>query len=233
MSDQITIRCPHCHGQLSVDESSVGEVVSCPHCSGRLTVPGARLTGPSSPEVVPPFSSQSVSPESQFSGGGVSQTPVPQAPVPQAPVTHMPQSPVPSRDGQRVSPMIMETLTRTKGWVRFFSILGFIACGFLVLAGLVMLVNGSVLGEYGFGDGFYVIIGLLYLLCAALYFFPSLKLTQYANRIVSLQESHAEDDLVRALDMQRSFWAMIGIMAIVTISLYLLMLLIFIVGVSL
>lgn len=218
MSDQITIRCPHCHGQLSVDEASAGQVVSCPHCSGRLTVPGARLTVPSSPEVVPPFSPQSVSPESQFSGGGVPQPP---------------QPPQPSRPGQRVSPMIMEALTRTKGWVRFFSILGFIACGFLVLAGLVMLVNGSVLGEYGFGDGFYVIIGLLYLLCAALYFFPSLKLTQYANRIASLQESHTEDDLVSALDMQRSFWAMIGIMAIVTISLYLLVLLILIVEVSL
>ena len=220
MSDQITIRCPHCHGQLSVDEASAGQVVSCPHCSGRLTVPGARLTVPSSPEVVPPFSPQSVSPESQFSGGGVSQTPEPL----------VPQAPVPSRQGQGVSPMIMEALTRTRGWVRFFSILGFIACGVLVLVG-----GGSLLvSATRFGDGVHVIIGFFYLLCAAQAFFPALKLTQYANRITSLQESHAEDDLVSALDIQRSYWAMLGIMAIVTISLGLLVIsFIFIVGLSL
>ena len=219
MSDQITIRCPHCHGQLSVDEASAGQVVSCPHCSGRLTVPGARLTVPSSPEVVPPFSPQSVSPESQFSGGGLPQTPEPL----------VPQAPVPSRRGQGVSPMIMEALTRTRGWVRFFSILGFIACGFLVLGGLILLVGGT-----RFGDGVHVVIGFVYFLCAAQAFFPALKLTQFANRITSLQESHAEDDLVSALDIQRSYWVMLGIMAIVTISLCLLAIpFIIIVGLSL
>ncbi len=123
--------------------------------------------------------------------------------------------------------MIIEALTRTRGWVRFFSIMGFISCGLLVLGGLAMLVGGG--SEFGYvygSEGIAILIGFLYLLFAALYFFPSLKLTQYANRITSLQESHTEQDLVSALDMQRSFWALIGIMAIVTISLYILVILI-------
>ncbi|MCP4849609.1 MAG: hypothetical protein GY899_16850 [Verrucomicrobiaceae bacterium] len=123
--------------------------------------------------------------------------------------------------------MIIEALTRTRGWVRFFSIMGFISCGLLVLGGLAMLVGGG--SEFGYvygSEGIAILIGFLYLLFAALYFFPSLKLTQYANLITSLQESHTEQDLVSALDMQRSFWALIGIMAIVTISLYILVILI-------
>ena len=97
-----------------------------------------------------------------------------------------------------------------------------------------MMLGQSSFG-YGYGTdfGIIILIGLLYLGGAVLFFYPSLRLTQYANRITTLEQSHSEQDLLSALEMQRSYWAMVGIMAIVTISLYLLLLLIFIVRVSL
>ncbi|MED5586511.1 MAG: DUF5362 family protein [Verrucomicrobiota bacterium] len=130
--------------------------------------------------------------------------------------------------------MLIKTLTRTRGWVRFFSILGFIACGLLALAGLgIVMVGESSFGSgYGYGPdrGTLILIGLLYLGGAVLYFYPSLRLTQYANRITTLEQSHSEQDLLSALEMQRSFWAMVGIMAIVTISIYLLVIVVAIGG---
>ena len=96
----------------------------------------------------------------------------------------------------------------------------------MVLLGLATLVGGLT----GFGDSVPIaigtIVGFFYLAMAVLYFFPALKLTQYARRIAALRESQSEQDLVSALDAQRSFWAFVGIMAIVTLGLYLLIILI-------
>ena len=78
----------------------------------------------------------------------------------------------------------------------------------------MMVAGRAVFGIPG-AAGIGIFIGFIYLALAVLYFFPALKLTQYANRIASLRESHSEQDLVSALDAQRSFWAFVGIMAIV------------------
>lgn len=93
----------------------------------------------------------------------------------------------------------------------------------------MMVAGPTVFGIPGANVG-WIFIGFIYLVLAVLYFFPALKLTQYASRIASLRESHSEQDLVSALDAQRSFWAFVGIMAIVTIGLYLLGILIAIVA---
>ncbi len=214
-----------------MDAASAGQVVSCPHCSGKLTVPDA-------PEVVtqePPMLQSPVLPEPPMPQSPL--PPVPQSqvpPVPQSQLPPVPQSPPAFQGGQGVSPMLIKTLTRTRGWVRFFSILGFIACGLLALAGLgIVMVGESSFGSgYGYGPdrGTLILIGLLYLGGAVLYFYPSLRLTQYANRITTLEQSHSEQDLLSALEMQRSFWAMVGIMAIVTISIYLLVIVVAIGG---
>ena len=45
-------------------------------------------------------------------------------------------------DSMTVSEIVADTLRRTKGWVRFLSILGFIGCGFMIIAGLFMIFGG-------------------------------------------------------------------------------------------
>ena len=65
------------------------------------------------------------------------------------------------------------------------------------------------------------LISLVYLLIGALYFFPTLKLSQYASRIARLRVTKSEVDLSAALEAQRSFWAFVGIVTLVVLCLYL------------
>ena len=121
-----------------------------------------------------------------------------------------------------VSAIAIEMLRRTKGWVLFLSILGYIGCGFMVLGGFFMMVGmGAVSAEMDaiLPMGF-VGMGIIYLIFAALYIYPCVKLTQYSSGIKRLLLSQASIDLETALDHQRSFWKFCGIIALITVSIY-------------
>ncbi len=124
-----------------------------------------------------------------------------------------------SQNPQPVPMAVITPLARTQGWVRFFSVLGFISVGFMVIAGVGMFFAGGMM--LGAGGAF---IGLLYVAFAGLYFFPALKLTQYANRIAALRHTRSERDLVMALEAQRAFWTFTGIMTVIVLALYVVLL---------
>ena len=116
-----------------------------------------------------------------------------------------------------VSSLVIEKLAGTQVWVRFFSVLGFIIFGLIMLVAVAALFLGS-MG---------VLISFIYIVMGTLYFFPTLKLSQYASRIARLRATRSEHDLVAALEAQRSFWAFVGIVTLVVLCLYLV---IFVVG---
>lgn len=116
-----------------------------------------------------------------------------------------------SAEEEGVSSLVIEKLAGTQGWVRFFSVLGFIVFGLIMLGA----VGALFLGSMG------ALISLVYLLIGALYFFPTLKLSQYASRIARLRVTKSEVDLSAALEAQRSFWAFVGIVTLVVLCLYL------------
>jgi hypothetical protein len=58
---------------------------------------------------------------------------------------------------------------------------------------------------------------IVYPIMAVVYVLPSLFLLRYADRIRSFVASGREQDLVGALDAQRSFWKFAGILTIVSI----------------
>lgn len=103
-------------------------------------------------------------------------------------------------------------LERTRPWVRFLSIVGFVSAAFLVCVGLLggagMAMNRNPAG---------VVIFIFYPILGALYVVPSLYLSRYANHIGQFVQSRQQADLVSALDAQRAFWKFVGIMAIVSI----------------
>jgi hypothetical protein len=152
---------------------------------------------------------------SQFPGLGHGSVPSTQPSSPQR-VTRN----VSAQGGQQVSSLVIEKLAGTQGWVRFFSVLGFI------IFGLIMLVAVGALFLGGMG----VLISLIYIVMGALYFFPTLKLSQYASRIARLRVSRSEVDLSAALEAQRSFWAFVGIVTVVVLCLYLVIILVTCVG---
>ena len=115
--------------------------------------------------------------------------------------------------GQVVTPTVLAMLSQTQPWVRFLSVLGFIASGLMVLGGLVAFV-----ATMGRGMGF---IFLIYIPMGLLYFFPAMFLFRYAGRIADLRLTRGVEQLEDALAAQKSFWKFVGIAALIVISLYL------------
>jgi len=118
---------------------------------------------------------------------------------------------------------LLEPLRATKGWVRLCSIIGFIGCGFTVLAALLVMVGGSTFqtamaGQPGIGAG----VGVAYLLFALLYFFPSLYLFKYASKIGNALESQNINDIADALEQQKSFWKFAGIVVLIMLIFFVL-----------
>jgi len=152
---------------------------------------------------------------SQFPGLGHGSVPSTQPSSPQR-VTRN----VSAQGGQQVSSLVIDKLAGTQGWVRFFSVLGFIIFGLIMLGAVGALFLG----------GMGVLISLIYIVMGALYFFPTLKLSQYASRIARLRVTKSEVDLSAALEAQRSFWAFVGIVTIIVLFLYLVIFLVAFVG---
>ncbi|MBN2171946.1 MAG: hypothetical protein JW819_11575 [Candidatus Krumholzibacteriota bacterium] len=115
-----------------------------------------------------------------------------------------------------VDPTVIRLLTETKPWVRFMSILGFIGCGFLVIAGIIMGAVGTFSEMGPFGG----LISIVYIAMAVLYIFPALFLFRYADAIRDLARWRSTRALEGALDHQRRFWRFVGIFTIVVLGLY-------------
>lgn len=133
----------------------------------------------------------------------------------------------------QITAEVVRQLSGTRPWVRFISIMVFIGAGFMVLAGLGMLVfgviGGAAMSKVGAGSsegamvaGIPVLMAVIYLVLAVIYIFPGVKLWKYASRIAELEASGSAESLAAALGEQRTFWKFVGIVAIIMISLYLL-----------
>ncbi|HET7176808.1 MAG TPA: hypothetical protein VFK21_12495 [Gammaproteobacteria bacterium] len=122
-----------------------------------------------------------------------------------------------------VSEGMLDALRATRPWVKFLSILGFVLCAFMALAGLAFL--GGAGAKAGPMAAFGPAIGVFYLLFVLLYFFPCLYLLRYAGAIARIP-AEGQRAMEEALVKQKSFWKFIGILTAVMLVLELL----FIVG---
>jgi hypothetical protein len=116
-----------------------------------------------------------------------------------------------------VSQEVVELLRKTKPWVRFLSVLGFIGLALALLAGLASLVMAAAAGSIA-GPQVIPVIGIFVM---SLLQFPALLfLGRYAGRIKNLVTSGHPQDLEDAIAAQKSFWKYVGILTIVIIILY-------------
>ena len=125
-----------------------------------------------------------------------------------------------------VSTAAIQQLTATKPWVRFISVITFIGAGLMVVFAILMFIMGSVgtmsksgaaspfTGAMGFG------MAVLYAVLSIIYIFPGVKLWKYASLIAILMQTGRDEDLVAALNQQRSFWKFVGILIIAVFVLY-------------
>jgi Family of unknown function (DUF5362) len=130
--------------------------------------------------------------------------------------------------GGPVSAAAVAALAATKPWVRFMSVMVFIAAGFMVLAAIVMGVaamSGTMMKSSGgaanpFAGPLGLVLIAVYAVLAIVYIFPGVKLWKYASSIAVLMQTGRDEDLVAALNQQRSFWKLIGVMLLVMLVLY-------------
>ena len=133
-------------------------------------------------------------------------------------------------DSTMATDAVIDQLRRTKPWVRLFSVIIFIGAGFMVLGGIAMLLAGAAIfaaSSSGTGSGatpafLGPVFGISYLVFAALYIYPGVKLWNYASRIGDLVANRSLVSLEAALNEQRAFWKFVGITLIAVLCLYLL-----------
>lgn len=119
---------------------------------------------------------------------------------------------------------VVQSLSRTRPWMKFAAIVGFISSGFALIGGMMMFLglsfvpSGSV--AYPMPHGVFVLLSLFYLLIAALYFIPSLFLFRYAASLDRIEQDGSQEKLARALEFQRRFWKYVGVCIIVGICLF-------------
>lgn len=117
---------------------------------------------------------------------------------------------------------VSEPLGRTRPWMKFIAIVGFIACGLLVLESLFMIFGLSVAptADQRLPHGAIVLIILLYLLGAVFtYLIPSVLLMRAAQALDGIEQKGSLETLAEASERQRRFWKYCGILMIVGICL--------------
>ena len=125
-----------------------------------------------------------------------------------------------------VSVAAVGQLAATRPWVRFMSVTILIGAGFMVLTAVVMgAMSGTLAKSSGsagnpFGGKMAYALMAFYLVLAVFHVFPGVKLWKYANSITVLLQNGRDEDLVAALNQQRSFWKLTGILVLVLIALY-------------
>lgn len=130
------------------------------------------------------------------------------------------------RGGGAVTAAMVEALRGTKGWVLLIGILLFIAAVFMGLGGLMMMVGMGFAGvaDKGMpgGAGLMAGMGVLYLISAAIYIFMGMYLVQYSGACTKVVKEAQAGDLEAALNYQRKFWKLGGIMALIFVVMALL-----------
>ena len=104
---------------------------------------------------------------------------------------------------------ITRSLQRTQPWARLMGI-----CGF-VMVGLMMIISiGAGTVGLATGDTGSAVLMVIYPLMSLVYFFPSLLLVRYANRIRDFVAHGQQRHLEAALEAQRVFWKFVGILTV-------------------
>jgi hypothetical protein len=111
-------------------------------------------------------------------------------------------------------------LTETIKWGKFLAIMGFIGAGLMIIIGLMMITLGNVMA-LAFGNGMGRLLGVIYILIAVLYYFPSRYLLDFSNYIKQALLLNDQESLDYAFSRLKSLYKFVGISVIVLLSIYL------------
>lgn len=115
----------------------------------------------------------------------------------------------------------LKYLNTTRKWAMFFAIIGFIFLGLLLVAGLVASTFLSVFKsqELG-GDIPQVLVFILVLATALIYFFPILFLFRFSKHTARAVHTLSKEELNKAFRNLKSYFVYIGVLLIIILVIY-------------
>ncbi|MDI1315154.1 DUF5362 family protein [Prosthecobacter sp.] len=119
-----------------------------------------------------------------------------------------------------VSPSTIAQLAGTKPWVRFMSVLMWIAICLVILAIIAVGVAMTLGASKPIGTPELILIGV-YGVMIFFYIYPAVKMWKFANRVKSLMATRSLADLDAALTEQRKLWKFVGVFTIIMLCIYL------------
>jgi amino acid transporter len=111
-------------------------------------------------------------------------------------------------------------------WAKFLAIMGFIFCGLMII---IALFAGSIMGaamsaagggmSSMFGSG---LLTAVYIIFAAVYFFPCLFLFRFASQMQEAVRNHEQNKLQGSFKNLKSCFRFLGILTIIVLCFYVL-----------
>ena len=135
--------------------------------------------------------------------------------------------------GLNIDPNARLHLSEGAKWGKFLAIVGFVMCGLIALAGIFF---GSIISTLsgrsnGFGNdsayaaGVGVGAAIVYVGIAVLYFFPSLFLYRYADKMKKALATNDQDTINSSFQNLKIMFRYVGILTIIVLAFYLIALL--------
>lgn len=126
-----------------------------------------------------------------------------------------------------------EYLTESAKWSKLLAIVGFVGIGLMMIAAIFMgtvfanLPMNELSGQQDFP---FWILSFVYVIMAAIYFFPVYYLYQYATNTKNAILTNDSEVLEKGLEKLKSHHKFLGVMMLVVLSLYGVILLIALIG---
>ena len=128
----------------------------------------------------------------------------------------------PGNAGMTVNESMKTDLLSAAKWTKFLCIMGCIGLGLMVLLAIAMIVFGSAAANLNPAFPVGGLVGIIYLICAAVYIYPLIKGFQFANATKTACLFNNERELARGFSGLSSLCRYLGILTIVIMAIYVL-----------
>ena len=139
----------------------------------------------------------------------------------------MDQDQNPSLFGLNIDGSSKNFLAEAARWGRFLAIMGFIICGLIIIAGIYMATNTTEMsrafsrfGGESTGNGLGAAMAIVYIIVAAIYFFPCLFLLRFSIYMKAALATDDQNTLTASFQNLKSMFKFVGIFTIIILSFY-------------
>ncbi len=113
-------------------------------------------------------------------------------------------------------------LRETSNWAMFFSILGFIFVGIMIIGSLFFSMVFSFINTPGVPGYTGIVIAVVYFIMGIVYLFPILYLYRFSNMVKTAIIKKNQEQLDMGLKNLKSHYKFIGILTIIIFAIYIL-----------